>query len=147
MGQDLGAGAPRRARHALNVGLPLALLIPTVAVGLLFVLARPVVEAFASEPAVIEEGVRCIRIMSWVLFPAALWQVLLQAFAAAKATKRVLLVTLIAQAFPLILLYAWKGDEVIGALLVMGLMYTLCLVFYVALAVPVLYRGALASKA
>jgi Na+-driven multidrug efflux pump len=146
MGQDLGAGAPLRARHALNVGLPLSLLVPTVAVGLLFVLARPVVEAFASEPAVIEEGVRCIRIMSWVLFPAALWQVLLQAFAAAKATKRVLLVTVIAQAFPLILLYAWQGDEVVGALLVMGLMYTLCLVFYVALAVPVLYRGALAVK-
>jgi len=146
MGQDLGAGAPRRARHVLSVAIPLSLLVPTVAVGLLFILARPVVQAFADEPAVIEQGVRCIRIMSWVLFPAAVWQVLLQAFAAAKAVKRVLVVTLIAQAFPLILLYAWNGDEVVGALLIMGLMYSLCLVFYSALAVPVLCRGALAEK-
>jgi Na+-driven multidrug efflux pump len=146
MGQDLGAGAPRRARHILNVAIPLSLLVPSVGVGLLLVLARPLAEAFASDPATVEEGVRCIRIVSWVVFPAAVWQVLLSAFAAAKATKRLLLVTLIAQAFPLILLYAWNGDEVVGALLIMGLMYTLCLAFYVALAVPVLFRGALAVK-
>jgi Na+-driven multidrug efflux pump len=145
MGQDLGAGAIARARHVLNVAIPLALLVPTVAVGLLFVLARPIVEAFASDSAVIEEGVRAIRTVSWVLFPAAVWQVLLTAFAVAKAVKRVLLVTIIAQAFPLIVLYLWNGDELVGALLVMGMMYSLCLLFYLALAVPILYRGALAK--
>jgi Na+-driven multidrug efflux pump len=145
MGQDLGAGAKARARHVLNVALPLSLLVPAVAVGAMLVFARPLVEAFASNQAVIDEGVRCVRIMSWVLFPAAVWQVLLQAFAVAQATKRVLLVTLIAQIFPLVLLKLWTGDEVIGALLIMGLMYSLCLAFYLALAVPVLYRGALRS--
>jgi Na+-driven multidrug efflux pump len=143
MGQDLGAGAKARARHMLNVALPLSLLVPSVAVGAMLLFARPLVGAFTSDPAVIDEGVRCVRIMGWVLFPAAVWQVLLQAFAVAQATKRVLLVTLIAQIFPLVLLSFWGGDEIVGALLIMGLMYTLCLVFYLALAVPVLYRGAL----
>jgi Na+-driven multidrug efflux pump len=145
MGQDLGAKAPLRARQTLRIALGLVFLVPIVAVLIQIVATRPLVAAYASDPAAIEDGVRAVRTMAWVLFPAALWQVMLGAFSAARATKRVLVVTLVAQALPLVLLSVWTGDRVVGALLVMGSMYGLCFVFYVALAVPVLWRGALAE--
>lgn len=147
MAQDLGANAPGSARHVLRVGLWLSLVLPAASVALLIVFAGPLVRAFTADPAVVAEGVRCVRILCWVLFPAALWQTMLQAFAAAKATKRVLVATLIAQGLPLIILSLWHGEHIAGALFTLGAMYLTCLAFYVALAVPVLWRGVLAHAA
>lgn len=146
MAQDLGAKAPQRARQTLTVALAEGLLVPTVSVAVLFALTRPIVAAFAPDPAVIDEGVRAIRMLVWVLYPAALWQVMLAAFAAARATKRVLVVTVVAQALPLGLLVVWPGERIAGAALTMGVMYLLCFVFYLVLAVPVLWRGALSER-
>jgi Na+-driven multidrug efflux pump len=145
--QGLGARDPGRARRVLKMSLAQGLAIPAVTAALLFVLAPLAVAPFVDSEAVASEGVRAVRLMVFALIPASLWQVLLGAFGAAKATKRAFLLTLIAQAVALGVLALWSGDRVVGALVTMATMHALSTAFYFALSVPVLWRGALAEPA
>lgn len=145
--QGLGARDPGRARSVLKTSLAQGLVIPAATAALLFVLAPFAVELFADSQAVASEGVRAVRLMVFALIPASLWQVLLGAFGAAKATKRAFLLTLIAQAVALGVLALWSGDRLVGALVTLATMHTLSTAFYFALSVPVLWRGALAKPA
>jgi Na+-driven multidrug efflux pump len=144
--QSLGAKDPGRARNILKTSLVQGLVLPAATAGLLFILAPFAVALFVSDDAVASEGVRAVRLMVFALIPASLWQVLLSAFGAAKATKRAFLLTLVAQAAALGILAIWPGDRVVGALVTLGSMHGLSTAFYFALSVSVLWRGALAEQ-
>lgn len=145
IGMSLGAKDPARARLVLRKSLSLGLVLSGTVVLLLEIGAPVAARFFSDDPAVIEEGTRALRLMCMTLLPAAAWQVLLGAFGAARATMRPFMVTLVIQAIAFgFIVFVWNGDAVLGAFTTLGSMYVVCLAAYLGLAVPILWRGALA---
>lgn len=64
VGQNLGAGNPDRARDAVRAVLRTALVTGMVVLGLLALLAEPVLSVFSNDTATIASGARVIRILS-----------------------------------------------------------------------------------
>ena len=144
LGQRLGAKDADGARRTLKIALALALAFPGIAIAA-YAFIGPVLVAMIAPTAAVElAGDRALQIMMFTLIPASIWQVFLQAFAAARATKRLLGVTLVAQAVAFGVANAWAGERIWGAFATIGTMYTLSVVFYALLAIPVLWRGVLA---
>jgi len=86
MGQNLGAGEPRRAWHTawLAVGLYTAMMC--VAGVLVYALAEPLIALFDDNPAVVEEGVRLMRIQVFAYPGIAVALALSKAFGGAGTT-------------------------------------------------------------
>lgn len=144
--QNLGAKDPAAARRVLRTALWLSLGFPLLTLVISVVFAEPLAGLLASNPEAQTEAAHTFRLMVFVLFPATIWQVLLNAFAAARATKRVLLVTLVAHGIAFAISVLWSGDRIWGALVTIGTMYSVSVVFYFLLSIPVLWRGALADQ-
>jgi putative MATE family efflux protein len=80
VGQNLGAGKPERSERAVWMAAFYNMLFLGV-VGLTFVLAaRPIVRLFSSDPAVVDLGTECLRIISYGFLFYAAGMVLEQAF-------------------------------------------------------------------
>ena len=62
MGQNLGAGQPRRAWHTAWIGVGLYTTMMVVAGVLVYLFAEPLIAAFDDNPAVVAEGARLLRI-------------------------------------------------------------------------------------
>jgi Na+-driven multidrug efflux pump len=146
MAQSLGAKNPLRAREVLTTSLWLGALIPAATIALLGFGASFAVAVFAETGDATAAGIHALRLMVFVLIPASLWQILLSAFGAAKATKRSFLIGLAAQAVALAILATRSSDDrVVDALITVGAMHTLSVVGFLGLSVPVLWRGVLAK--
>lgn len=144
MSQRLGARDPAGARLVLWRALGRSQVIPAIALVVLVVLAPSITRLFTSSPEVHAESVRAMRVLGITLFPAALWQTMLSAFASARATRPALIVTVIATSVALVVALAWPWDRLAGAVVTLTTMYALLFTLYVLLSVRVLWRGALA---
>jgi len=95
VGQNLGAGKPERAERAvwLTSYYNMAFL---GTVGVIFVIfARPLVELFTSDPAIVGHGVDCLRTVSYGFLFYALGMVVIQAFNGAGDTVTPTIINLI----------------------------------------------------
>jgi putative MATE family efflux protein len=70
-GQNIGAGKPDRAGQTIRVGVRVALSTSLVVLALIQLFPEQLVRLFNSEPDVITEGVRCLRILSLMYIPAS----------------------------------------------------------------------------
>ncbi|MDH3404629.1 MAG: MATE family efflux transporter [Acidobacteriota bacterium] len=80
VGQNLGAGRPRRAERSVRVAAAANLVFLGIVGVLLVLLARPLVEPFSSSPEVVRFGADCVRIVSYSYLFFAVGMVVVQAF-------------------------------------------------------------------
>ncbi len=72
-GQNIGAGKPDRAGKTVNVGVLCSLIIGTVMFILIQIFAGPLVRLFNSDAEALTESIRCLRYLSLMMFPSALF--------------------------------------------------------------------------
>ena len=70
-GQNIGAGKPDRAARIIHVGVRCALAVAVVMFAIIQAIPGPLVRLFNSDPAALEESIRCLRLLSIMVFPAA----------------------------------------------------------------------------
>ena len=70
-GQNIGAGRPDRAGKTVRVGVRCALVTAIVAYAIVALFPEPLVLLFNRDPAAIAESVRCLRLLTLMVFPAA----------------------------------------------------------------------------
>ncbi len=70
-GQNIGAGKPDRAEKTVRVGVRCALAVAVVMFAIIQAIPGPLVRLFNSDPAALEESVRCLRYLSLMAFPSA----------------------------------------------------------------------------
>ena len=70
-GQNIGAGQPDRAGKVIQVGVRCALMVAVVMFSIIQLIPGPLVRLFNSDAAAMEESIRCLRILSLMVFPSA----------------------------------------------------------------------------
>lgn len=70
-GQNIGANAPDRAGKAVQVGVRISLVLAVVCFAIIQAIPGPLVRLFNSDPAALEESIRCLRYMAIMAFPSA----------------------------------------------------------------------------
>lgn len=86
MGQNLGAGRPRRAWHTAWIAVGLYFLLMLAAGVFVYLFAEPLIAAFDDNPAVVEEGARLMRILVFAYPGVAVALALSKAFGGAGTT-------------------------------------------------------------
>ncbi len=70
-GQNIGANQPDRAAKTIRVGVRCALAVAVVMFCIIQAIPGPLVRLFNSDPAALEESIRCLRYLSLMAFPSA----------------------------------------------------------------------------
>ncbi|MCB9246470.1 MAG: MATE family efflux transporter [Flavobacteriales bacterium] len=96
VGQNLGAGKPERAQHAVLLTALYNVLFLGVVSVLYFFLTPNIIGIFTDEPAILEHGVECLRFLSLGYVFFAFGMVVMQAFNGAGDTRTPTILNLIA---------------------------------------------------
>ncbi|MAL16477.1 MAG: MATE family efflux transporter [Balneola sp.] len=95
VGQNLGAGQPERAEKSTWISA-LINMVFLGSVGVVFMIfAENLVQIFTNDPAIVDIGARCLRIMSYGYLAYAFGMVIIQAFNGAGDTKTPTLINFI----------------------------------------------------
>src|SRR5690606_6655794 len=107
MGQRLGGGDPTGARQALRAALASSVAIGAILVAVLSLAAPLIAAAFTDDQAVVAQAIRATRLFMWSLLGVCVWQTMLAAFAAIKASKRAALVSAVTEVCGVAVAIAW----------------------------------------